>query len=152
MCHVAVCVKQMNCLHERREESRNTLSAVAIQKCGWNNAGKSELEAHLQQLCSCLHDLLFMLMHGRCILSTQAPAFQHRDQNSTIDKPEQNMLLSAELQKSQMTAESSDGMLTYSKTRNASPVGKPNSSTNFTMRGVFDHSMWIRPADSFDKR
>ena len=73
------------------------LSAVAAQRRNGNDAGKSELEAHLQQLCSCLHDLLFMLMQGRCMLGTQAPAFQHLNQTSTIDKPEQTMLLSAGL-------------------------------------------------------
>ncbi len=119
---------------------------------GRNDAGQSEVEAHLQQLCSCLHDLLFMLMHGRCMLGTQAPAFQHLDQTSAIGKPEQTMLLSARFQKSQVKAESCDGMLTYSKTRNASPAGEPNSSTYFTIRGVFDHLMWMRPSTSFDKR
>ena len=142
----------MDCLHEGRHESRNVLSAVAVQRCGWNDAGQSEVEAHLQQLCSCLHDLLFMLMHGRCMLGTQAPAFQHLDQTSTIDKPGQTMLLSARFQKSQMKAESCDGMLTYSKTRNASPAGEPNKSIYFTTRGVFDQLVRTRPADSFDKR
>ncbi len=142
----------MDCLHEGRHESRNVLSAVAVQRCGWNDAGQSEVEAHLQQLCSCLHDLLFMLMHDRCMLGTQAPAFQHLDQTSAIDKPEQTMLLSARFQKSQMKAESCDGMLTYSKTRNASPAGEPSKSIYFTMRGVFDQLVRTRPADSFDKR
>jgi len=34
VCHVAVRVKQMDCLHERLHESMNMLSEVEVQRCG----------------------------------------------------------------------------------------------------------------------